>query len=54
MTKHILTLITLTCGLAISVFLPAEVEACETPVYRYSMYKWEPAPYTMMAEPLGR
>lgn len=29
----------------VGVFAAAAAIACETPVYRYAMYRWEPAPY---------
>ncbi|MCO6459673.1 MAG: hypothetical protein J5I93_30540 [Pirellulaceae bacterium] len=41
--RTIATLLATLLGLAM--LLPAGAAACETPVYRYAMYRWQPAPY---------
>ena len=34
------------CAVSLAtLFATATADACETPVYRYAMYRWQPAPY---------
>ncbi len=35
----------LLAAVLLAVGLPIEAGACDTPVYRYAMYRWQPAPY---------
>lgn len=34
-------------GLVVTLVCPVISMACDTPVYRYAMYKWQPAPYEL-------